>query len=905
MAWIDDFTIDSTRKTIRHTSGTVVYSVNVQYSAIKDWEDDPANMTHPVAMTAQTPTEYTFTNGWFFDNPSSTFLNGGAITTSGYLNEIQRVVTTNAGTDPIASDLGKVVTAAGGGTAGILLHYDLDENDDASSVNVWYCRAGDGVAYSGAMTIAAGTGAQTVSTSVDGEEIWTNVFSFGVLGATTNPQFYIEQILNALDHRVIEWVANSNFSRGAMDVLIRTQVEGDTAQGLDNLLITIRQSGTTYDSSEQTLNGQRNPFALNTADDPDNLTSEWYVLFDGETGTDIAVGDTITADSKAWYAEVVEVVYFTDTLSGYMGLRGLNESIDAVADNDVFTSSGTGTASINGTAGDKIVGYDAEAVAMTTLGQVVTGSGGSTAKAILKGIDDNGTNGFLCLGVHSTIDYAEDITYYELFQNDDTLTGTTEGSLTLDLVGGASPANKQLATSGLKGKIEFVFHHGELEMASNNLTVGMHVTQVTSGATAIVTDVTGTTVGFGNTSLDLTILTADIVNDDDSASLGTPDNVTAWVDDHTTSKAFSQATLKNYDVVVLLNGETVQRGYEFAKFLTGDGNVTQFNKYNLDSAVLVRTPVDGQFYLSAYFDIDTPANTYDKVGKRSAPLGTFAGGTWFTARGIWLEDVSGADAIKFQLIDSDNVVQNPPNFVQIQTTNNIALDQQGVYEDDGTGLVKKDQYNSHATFNGIGTSAFDTDGTPAISLDSPATGWLIVIDDSSVSGQVREHAYYYDSFSGDIFTLDPIADSIGTAGAGGLVHTNSGRNFTTDGVRAGMTVRNVTDGSIGIIATVGTTTFTVKQLEGRGSNDFATSDNVEINKLVVTYVAADTAFVPYISENNPSGTTTEVTVIYVADKVLLSVTRQKGIIFATEAASNLTSTGADIPVVRTADTIAT
>ena len=811
MAWIDDFTIDSTRKTIRHTSGTVVYSVNVQYSAIKDWEDDPANMTHQVAMTAQTPTEYTVVNGWFIDNPSTTFLNGGAIKTSGYLNEIQRVVTTAAGTSPIAGDLGKVVTAAGGGTPGILLHFDLDENDDGTLVNVWYCRAGDGTAYSGAMTIAAGTGAQTVSTSVDGEEIWTNVFSFGVLGATTNPQFYIEQILNGADHRLIEWVANSNFSRGNMDVLVRTQVEGDTAQGLDNLLITVRQPGTTYDSSEQTLNGQRNPFALNTADDPDNLTSEWYVLFDGETGTDIAVGDTITADSKAWYAEVTEVVYFAGAVSGYMGLRGLNESIDAVADNDVFTSSGTGTASINGTAGDKIVGYDAEAVAMTTLGQIVTG-GTSGAKSILKGIDDNGTNGFLCLGVHSTIDYAEDTTYYDLYVNDEVVTGATEGNLTLDLTGGASPADKQLATSGLTGKIEFVFHHGELEMASNNLTVGMHVTQVTSGATGIVTDVTGTTVGFGNTSLDFTILTADIVNDDDSAALGTPDNVTAWVDDHTTQKAFSQATLKNYDVVVFLNGETVQRGYEFAKFLTGDGNTTQFNKYDLISAALVRTPVNGQFYLSAYKDQDTPTNTYDKVGKRSAPLGTFAGGTWFTARGLWLQDVAGADAIKFQLIDSDNVVQNPPNFVQIQTTNNAVGDQQGVYEDDGTGLVKKTQYNSHATNNAIATSFFDTDGTPAISLDSPPTGWLIVVDDSSTSGQVREHAYYYDSFSGDIFTLDPIADSIGTAGAGGLIHTNAGRNFTTDGVRPGMTVRNVTDGSIGIIASVGTTTFTVKQL---------------------------------------------------------------------------------------------
>lgn len=902
MAWIDDFTINSTLKTVRHTSGTTVYSVNVQYSAIKDWEDDPANMTHEVVMTAQTPTEYSMVNGWFIDNVSTQFLNGGAITTIGYLNEIQRVVTTNAGTDPIASDIGKQVND--GGDVGALLHYDLDINDDGTQVNAWYVRTGSGTALTGALTITSGTGAQTVSTSVDGEEIWTNVYSFGVLGATVNPQFYVEQVLNGADHRLIEWVANSNFSRGNMDVLIRTQVEGAT-NGLDNLLITIRQPHTTYDTSEQTLNGGRNPFALNSADDPDNNATEWYVLFDGETGTDFLVDDTITADSKAWYATISEVGYFTDTATGYLGLVGLNESIDAVADNDAFTGSGGGTAVINGTPGDKLIGYDAESVAMTTIGQIVTG-GTSGAKSRLVGIDDNGTTGYLCLSNDinngGTIDFREDSTYYDVYTNDETITGSTEGSLTVDLTGGSSPLDLQLATAGLKGKIEFIFTHGYIDVAGgHSLTAGMHVTATGSGSTGTITHVDGNRIYIGNTDADFA--NADVIDDDDSAGTGTANS--AWTDQHTVTKAFQQATNKNYDLIVFMESETVQRGYEFGKFLTGDGNKYQFEMYELDTAALVRAPVDGQFYLSAYRDNDTPANTYDKVGKRAAPLGNFAGGTWFTARGIWLEDVAGADAIKFQLIDSDNVTQNPPNFVQIQTTNNAVSDQQGVYEDDGTGLVKKDTYTSHATNNGIGTNDWDTNGTPAIRLDSPSEGWVIVVDTSSTSGQAREHAYYYTSFSGDIFTTRVISDSTGTAGAGGLTHTNSGRNFTTDGVLPGMMCRNTTDGSIGIIDTVGTTTFTVKFLEGGAENDFDTSDVVEINKNVVTYDGTDKAFVPYISENNASGTTTEVTVIYVTNRPLLSVTRQKGVIFATEAAATLTSTGATIPVVRTTDTIAT
>lgn len=898
MAFLDDFTVNNTERTVRHTSGTTVYSVNVAYSSLADFSDDPANMTHPVIMTAQTPTEYSLVNGWFWDDPSTHFLNGGAITTIGYANEIQRIVTTDAGTDPIASDIGKLVTPAGAGTPGNLLHFDLDINDDGTQIHAWYVRAGDGTAYSGAMTIASGTGAQTVDTSVDGEEVWANVFSFGVLGSTVNPQFYIEQQLNGVDHRIIEWVANSNFSRGNMDVLIRTQVEGTLIDG-GNLLITIRQSGTTYDSNEQTITaGGRNPFALNAADDPDNLLSEYYFLFDGEAGTDIAVGDTLTADSKAWYCEVIEVAYFTDTTSGYVGVRSLNESIDALVDGDAFTSSGSGTAVVNGSAGDKIIAYDAETAGFTTIPQIITGAGGS--KANLVGVDDNGTDGHLVLqndALTGGIDFREDSTYYDLYVEDELITGATEGSADVDL----ATLDKQLATSGMDGKVEIIWHHGEITVdGGHSLTIGMHVTQAVTGQTGTVTDVTGNVIGIGNTSADFAT-SANAIDDDDSGATGA--NPTTWVDDHTVSKAFQQATNKNYDVVLFLENETVQRGYDYCKYRTGDGNEQNMEMLELTGAALVRVPVNGQFYLSSFRDVDTPANTYDKVGKRSAPLGTFAGGTWFTAIGIWLEDVNATDAIKFQLIDSDEVVQDPPNFVAIIQTVTVSGDRCGTYEDDGTGLVKKDTYNSDAALNVIGDTTWETDGTPAIRLDSPADGWVIVVDDDSTSGQVKEHPYKYDSFTGSIFTLDPISDSVDDGGGGTLTHTNSGRNFTTDGVLPGMIVRNVTDGSIGIVATVGTTTLTVKQLEG-GGNTFESGDTVEINKLVVTYVAADTAFVPYINED-ATGISVSVTVIFQTDRTLLAKVRNKGVIFATEAAATLNSTGATIPTVRIADTIAT
>jgi hypothetical protein len=886
MAILDDFVINTTLQTIRN-GGTTVYSVNALYSAIKDFEDDTANMTFETIMTAQTPTEYSIVNGWFIDNESTKYLNGGAITTIGYANEIQRVVTTNAGTDPISTDIGKQVN--NGADIGALLHYDLDINNDGTQVNAWYVRTGSTTALSGALTITSGSGSQTVSTSVDGEEIWANIFHLGTIVSNPAPQFYVIQS----GERIVEWKNNSNFSRGNLDVLVRVQVEGSLIDS-GNLLVTIRQNGDTYDSFEVSAPSGRNPIPLNSATDADNTSPEFYILYDGETSGPFVVGDVIRENGGGWEAEIVSLV--DNGTTGILGIRNLNELNGAtITDNDAFDTLGGGaSAVVNGTKGDRVIAYDAETVAFTTLGQVVTDATG--AKGTLRGIQDDGTTGLLLTEVNH--DFRADNNYYDLFTEDDLITGSTEGSATVDL----ATTNLQLAVSGFDD-IDIVYHHGSIGVAGgHNLAVGMHVTQAVSGATGTITKVDGNTIYLGNTSADFDNTNA--INDDDSASTGTPNSTPAWSDSHTLPLAFQQATNKNYDVVIFMNNRTVSQGYEYGKFVTGDASVFQHNQYNLISSALVRTPVDGQEYLTAYIDQDTPANTYTKTEKRTAPLGNFAGGVWFTARGIWLQDVASADATSYQLIDSDNATQDPPNFVSVIMSNTISGDTVMIAEDDGTGLVKKDTYNSHATNNVAGDTTFDVDGTPTIRTDTPASGYLRVTDDSSTSGQTREHRYKYASFASDTFTLTTFTDSTGTAGSTGLTLVESGRDFTADGVEVGMMVRNTTDGSIGFIATVGTTTLTVKQLEGGTNNDFETGDVVEINKLVTTYVASDTAYTPYI-DFNASGTSISATVIFLTNRNLVGKTRNKGVIFAFDGTGTLTDTGGTITTVRTADTIAT
>jgi hypothetical protein len=83
MAIADDFVIDPENRLIRHQSGSTVYTTNNLYSYLHDYFDEIMAMSYPVAMSAQTPSEYSLINGWYLTEDSHKFINGGAIKTIG------------------------------------------------------------------------------------------------------------------------------------------------------------------------------------------------------------------------------------------------------------------------------------------------------------------------------------------------------------------------------------------------------------------------------------------------------------------------------------------------------------------------------------------------------------------------------------------------------------------------------------------------------------------------------------------------------------------------------------------------------------------------------------------------------------------------------------------------------
>lgn len=98
-----------------------------------------------------------------------------------------------------------------------------------------------------------------------------------------------------------------------------------------------------------------------------------------------------------------------------------------------------------------------------------------------------------------------------------------------------------------------------------------------------------------------------------------------------------------YNAVVDGAARTMLQIYQYLKYITAHNSTSTVNGD------------EGEEYLSAN------EGTYTDL--KQAPFGSFAGGTFFGARGIWVEDYAAAT---FQLIDADGDQQLPPNYKKVR-----------------------------------------------------------------------------------------------------------------------------------------------------------------------------------------------------------------------------------------------
>jgi hypothetical protein len=154
---------------------------------------------------------------------------------------------------------------------------------------------------------------------------------------------------------------------------------------------------------------------------------------------------------------------------------------------------------------------------------------------------------------------------------------------------------------------------------------------------------------------------------------------------------------------------------------------------------------------------------------KGSPFGTLAGTNFFGARGVWIENMAGADANSYELIDSNNVSRTPPATVPITVSGDLVSgDRVFVYRTTGTGSSKanKTYMASDASANTSGSTTFTV--TASIPLDTPTAGFLRVVDNTVKT----EQRYSYTSYSGAVFS--GIVKTFGALDAGLSKTYNSG-----------------------------------------------------------------------------------------------------------------------------------
>ncbi len=261
-----------------------------------------------------------------------------------------------------------------------------------------------------------------------------------------------------------------------------------------------------------------------------------------------------------------------------------------------------------------------------------------------------------------------------------------------------------------------------------------------------------------------------------------------------------------------------------------------------------------------------------------APLGNMAGTLWQGAPGMApiIANIAAGREKDFTLIDDDGVVQNPPNTVSIQVTAIVADDWVSVFRlDSPGGPITLNEYTSPGTGNDVGDITLDVGA--AVSQENPDEAWVRVVHAPGL-----EDRYHYASKSGQILTLTTQADwhavgSTHTGGDSGTVLIDSTADFLgTPSVRPGMMIRNVTDGSIGIVKTVDSGTQLTLDgagLKGGGDDTFQSGDDYRINELVRTYDATDTMYIPWL-DDKATGTSLSTTMIQSATIEVKVIVRQ-------------------------------
>lgn len=257
---------------------------------------------------------------------------------------------------------------------------------------------------------------------------------------------------------------------------------------------------------------------------------------------------------------------------------------------------------------------------------------------------------------------------------------------------------------------------------------------------------------------------------------------------------------------------------------------------------------------SGTVEIDGSATAF--AAKKASPLGTFAGGILFGARGVVLSNWVSADENSFKLTDTTGNARERPQAYTITISNLVGTDETTITDDrlavfrltGSGGSIDKTEMSAASGAAEGNTIVVDS----AIASDVPGktTGGVLRIRDASDNN--KEYRIRYSSWTGSTFTYANMDSFITTATTNTTQITYATGGFNTS-CKRGDLVWNSTRSLHSYIASVDSDTqLTISPAIASQ----VTGDSVEINCNPVLINTADDVFVPLIDQYATSSSAT-------------------------------------------------
>lgn len=285
--------------------------------------------------------------------------------------------------------------------------------------------------------------------------------------------------------------------------------------------------------------------------------------------------------------------------------------------------------------------------------------------------------------------------------------------------------------------------HGAISGGTGSFTNFEEVTGGTSGAKGVMLLDSSGTMTLGNVK-DGVFQSGEVITGGTSLSQATTTSTLTVAS--TMKKNFIKEAERDYSVIINCATRRLSQVYEYLKYVLRENSAFQTYGIKSTGGTLSQNILDGEQYIRAYTDVTTPANSYSPV--KASPFGTFAGGKFFGARGVWVENMNSLDILAFQLIDSGNTTRTPPNQQTITISNLLANDAVAVFRTTSGTTIDKAMYSA-AAGNTTGLTTFIVSGT--IENDTPASGTIRIVDTSDTSS-TREARHTYTSWDGSTFS---------------------------------------------------------------------------------------------------------------------------------------------------------